>query len=255
MAIAVTSRHVYLNAATANTTSANTDSVTPTASSHLVVCYGVIGTAVTTEPAMTDPSGGSLTYTLAAKDGEGDGWAYNGFATNKIAGGIWTAPVGGSPSAFAITLTGGGANFIRWGSAIDVTGHNTVSPVRQSKVSGGNIPAAGDSESRTVVLDSAVVAGNLLVVHIGVGQAASAEPALPTAGSGKTFTSIHSNSATFRTSYRILDGAESQTITCSDLGQGVGNYFMVATEIAAAAGGTKSPPFRSRRIQPNLMRK
>jgi hypothetical protein len=122
-------------------------------------------------------------------------------------------------------------------------------------VSGGNIASPGDSESRTVVFDSPVTAGNLIAVYICVGQASAATPASPTAGSGKTFTTIHSNTVSFRSAYRIADGAESQTITCSDLGTGVGNYVMVAFEIAAAAAGTKSPPLSSRRIPPILMRK
>jgi hypothetical protein len=254
MAIALTARHVQLNASATETTSTTTDSVDPSDNALLLVFYEVLGGAVTTEPSMTDPSGGSLTYTLIAKDGEGDAWSYNGFATNKIAAGAWRAPTT-TPSAFAITLTGGGANFIRFASCFDVTGHNTTTPIAQSKVSGGNIASPGDSESRTVVFDSPVTAGNLIAVYICVGQASAATPASPTAGSGKTFTTIHSNTVSFRSAYRIADGAESQTITCSDLGTGVGNYVMVAFEIAAAAAGTKSPPLSSRRIPPILMRK
>ena len=58
----------------------------------------------------------------------------------------------------------------------------------------------------------------------------------PTMGVGKTFTQINqSASAEVQATmwYRVADGSESTTITSSNLGTEVGNYYVGAVEIAA----------------------
>jgi hypothetical protein len=50
MAIALTARHVQLNASATETTSTTTDSVDPSDNALLLVFYEVLGGAVTTTP-------------------------------------------------------------------------------------------------------------------------------------------------------------------------------------------------------------
>jgi hypothetical protein len=220
----------------ASTASKTTDSQTNTAGSLFLVIYRVaiddVGGGA--DPLLTTPTGGSLAYTLIAKDGEGDNWGYVG-GGYEMAIGAWRSTIGASPSSFAVTVDGapgGGPNGFHSCHCVDVTSYDTGTPIRQSAVNGaaGTNPAGEDNLSATVTLPSAPRAGNLIISTFGC-TTGSADPiTAPTAGGGKTMTNLF-GTAGARTDYRICDGTESATITTTDLGTGVVSWCAVALEV------------------------
>ena len=243
MAFTVTARQEFTNPSDlVNMSSFTTDSDTNTADALHLFFYSVVE-ASGASPALNAPSdAGAPTYTLVVKDGEGDNWYYDSFGIYMLAGGCWRATIPSSPSAFSLTVDGwSGANVGGgWAGSCDVTGHDTSSPIVQSKVNGSSLPGSGE-QSGSVVLDAAPTSGNLLLVWtFAASDGSLVQPASPTAGVGKTMDgNLHVGHADSRLDYRVCDGTESATISCSDLGTNPGNYMMVAVEIAAAGG---SPP-------------
>jgi hypothetical protein len=230
VAITVTARQDFDGALTAAGNQASS-STTPTANSLLLTTFGVFDNGAG-NPVLSTPTGGSLTYTLIAKDGENDLWQYDGLGTFAAGAGAWRAQVGGSPSSFAVTVDGTSGTANHFISCFDVTGHNLTAPIRQSAVNGASVGSPGDSEVGTVTLASTPQAGNVIVSFILSGNSVSTVPTSPTAGSGKAMTAnIYTGSTGFRTDYRTCDATESATITCPDLGTGVGCWVMVAFEI------------------------
>jgi hypothetical protein len=255
MAFTVTSRHVGKT----NFQTVTTDSVTPTASSLLIGAAIAQATANVVTQDWLPPTGGSLSYTEQAVSAQVP-WAAT-LDDYAATGALWWAAVGSSPSAFAITLDAlNTATAFEYDTQwCDVTGHDSGNPVVQSKAASSTIGSGGtpdSSSSGTIVLDAPPTAGSLLITYFGVGNDAAGAPASPTAGSGKTFTTLGSTSTTFTAgilSYRICDGTESATITCSDLGESIGQYVGLAIEIrpdsaSVVAGPARTPlpfpPFR-----------
>lgn len=245
MAFTVTARQSGTNGAT----SANnlvTGSATPTANSLFLVAYGgeVDAFGTVNLPEMNAPTGGSLTYTLVDRDGDATTAGYlwgtsNGFWTG---GALYRAAIGGSPSAFTVTVDADAtANVYHSVVCLDITGHNAASPIVQNKHAGARVNPESDTASGSITLTSTPTAGNLIVLTISAGADGGGVPATPTAGAGKTFTALSNNqtggSCTTTVWYRVADGAESTTITSTDLGTQVGNWVMVAAEIAATGGG------------------
>lgn len=244
MAFTVTARQSAPNAGT-STANLVTASTTPSANSLYLVCVGAQMDAFGTEtlPVFATPTGGSLTYTKIDSHGDvtpGFLWgSTNGFWTG---GAVYSAPVGGSPSAFAVTVDGAGGATVAYHSAVclDITGHNTTTPIVQHNRNGARINPESSSTAGTVTLSSTPTAGNLIVVAFMCGTDTAGAVSSPTAGAGKTFTTVTAQSPAFCTTgvfYRVADGSESTTITTSDLGQLVGNYVAIAFEIAAPSSG------------------
>lgn len=245
MVFSVTARQSSPNAGT-STGNLVTASATPTASSLYLVCVGAQMDAFGTEtlPVFATPTGGSLTYTLVNSHGDvtpGFLWgSTNGFWTG---GAVFRAPISGSPSAFAVTVDGAGGANTAYHSAVclDVTGHNAASPIVQTARNGARINPESSSTAGSVTLGSAAASGNLIVVAFMCGTDTAGAVASPTAGVGKTFTTVTAQSPAFCTTgvfYRVADGTESTTITTADLGQLVGNYVAIAFEVALASSGS-----------------
>lgn len=238
MAFTVTARHTGSNGTTGSQT-LTTDSQTPTASSLFLLAAGVENASQTTLPAWQTPTGGGLAYTSIASIGDATPILWNGFTDFLISSILWRAPVGGSPSAFTATVDGYTSTDLGYYRAVgfDITGHNPVSPIVQSKAAGAQ-KAGGNTETGTVTFDAAATAGNLIVVMFFAGSDSGGGYASPTAGGGKTFSTVINQDITFCSIgifYRVADGGESTTITCSDLGQVTGNYTAIAVEVASAA--------------------
>jgi hypothetical protein len=252
MAFAVAARQSATNAET-DAGNLVTASATPTADSLYLVAFGAQMNAFGTEtlPVFATPTGGSLTYTLVDKHGDvtpGFLWGTsNGYWTG---GAVYRAPIGGSPSAFAVTVDGAGGATTAYHSAVclDITGHNVSSPIVQTARNGAGINPESSTASGTVTFASAPTSGNLIVVAFMQGVDAAGGVTSPTAGVGKTFTAVTAQTTRFCTAavfYRVADGTESTTITTTDLGETVGNYVAIAFEVEAAGGGgsnfTQSP--------------
>lgn len=246
MAFTVTARQ-SVSTGTVGSQTATTNSTTPTASSLFIACWGSENNSDSTAPSLQTPTGGSLTYTLIAKNGESPTLPWSGSATFNAAHGVYRADVGGSPASFAVTFdsfVGTNTAFYE-GSCFDITGHSSSTPV-QSKANGATVNPSSNTATGTVTFDAAVTSGNLIAVSIYSTSDAGGAVTSPTIGSGKTFTTISAGSSaafsTIGTFYRVADGTESTTITCSDLGQSVGSYSMIAFEIAAAGGAPPPAP-------------
>lgn len=139
------------NISTADQTSYATASISPAANSLILLfCASSVGSG--TAPKLT-PSGLSLTWTeRVATNGQADD------LNRRIQ--CWTAQCGGSPGSGAITLTcgdlGSGATASGAGWAvIQITGHNTTTPVVQAVGAGGGsgtgavtLATAGSTENR-----------------------------------------------------------------------------------------------------------
>lgn len=233
MAWTVTDRH-FLNSNAGGGTSENTTSVTPTGNSLLLVPWVVANNGGSNNPVISTPTGGSLTYNLIVKDGENDNWTYGATGVFNIGGAIHYAIVGASPSSFAITVDGMGGADIGLHSAlcVDLLGYNLMNPIRQSAIAGANVNPLNDAISASCTFASTPAAGNLVFALI-VAGGTSSEPALPTVGSGKTMTEVQSAATGVVAGYRVCDGTESATVTCSDCGTQVGSYVIEAVEIRA----------------------
>lgn len=241
MAFTVTARQSGNNSTTA-AGNLVTSSATPTANSLFIVAFGAeLNTSATTAPVISTPTGGSLTYTLVDKDGDTNSYIWGSSSGFRTGGAVYRATVGGSPSAFTVTVDAASGTGFHAAVCADITGHNTSAPIRQQAHNGARINPESSTASGTVTLSSAPVAGNLVVVAFIAGADATGAAAAPTAGAGKTFTAVtnqtqaNCHAGLF---YRVADGSEATTITCSDLGQTVGNYVAVAFEVAAASSGT-----------------
>lgn len=237
----VTARHSGNNATTSSQT-LTTNSVTPTANSLLLAAFGAQSENHFTQAAAQTPTGGSLTYTVIQTDGQGADLIPWGSATAyNLSGGLYRAPVGSSPSAFAITFDAWSTTNVGFynGLSCDITGHDAANPVVQS-ASNGTVEGEGNAETSTVTLGATPTAGNLIVVFATAGADSGGGFTSPTMGSGKTFTQLHNQSSSFTQGgmwYRIADGGEDTTVTISDLGQAVGHAILMAVEIAVATGG------------------
>lgn len=235
MAFTVTARHSG-NSTTTSAQTLTTSSATPTASSLFLTFFGAENDSHSTAHAFQTPTGGGYTYSSVSATTSFDWETTSSFAV-ALAG--YRADVGGSPAAHTVTVDAystTNAGFYA-ASCLDITGHASSTPVRTA-TGGAAVNPSGSSASGTVTLSAAPAANNLVVVGFIAGADSGGGFATPTAGASKTFTSILNQNTGFAqlsTWYRICDGTESATITCSDLGDTVGNYAAVAVEIAATA--------------------
>lgn len=267
MAFAVTARSNTNNGTTAAQTHTG-GTFTPSANSLLVAA----GTAEmdSTNGNATLPasplSGGSLSYTerQSYESTDAPGFAYNptGVADYRLNGGLFTAPVGGSPSSMSLVFDAGSGTETFFYSlvAVDVTGHNVSSPVVQSvknKVGPNLNQTTGVFDDTTLPLNvtlvddaSNFVVGNLVIVAFGAGDDVGATVVAPTLGNEAMTQVYNGGNAYCHTGlwYRVLDGAEDDAvIRCTDLGStNVGNGIGFAIEIAAAGAASTSGLVRRR---------
>lgn len=248
MAFTVTARQSG-NAQQVSAQTLTTSSTTPTANSLLLLFFGAENDNHSTAAAFTvAPTGGGWTYTQHDKKGDATAYEWNGTTGFRQASALYSAEIGASPGAHTIVVdayTSTNAGF--YGAiACDVTGHNAGAPIVNTSNNGANIPTASDSAAGTVVLDQTPITGNLVVVWFYASADSGGSVASPTAGVGKTFTTITNQSTTgFTTAgafHRTWDGSESNTITCADLGTQVGAYTAIAVEIAIDAGPPPPQP-------------
>jgi hypothetical protein len=240
VAFTVTARHVRTTGTSASQTSGASNSTTPTANSLFLVAWSSENDASATAPSFQTPTGGSLTYTQVRTAGDSTSYPWNGDNSFRVASAVYRANIGASPSAFAVTVdsSSGTATFFYGVVCLDITGHDSTAPIVGTPGIAGGTKSAGNTETGTVTLGATPTAGNLIVVVLGAGADGGGGFASPTAGSGKTFTAVTNQTTAYCQTgvfYRVADGTESTTITCSDLGQTVGNYSAIAIEIKAAA--------------------
>jgi hypothetical protein len=241
VAFTVTARHSG-NSGTTSAQTRATNSTTPTANSLFLVAWSSEHDAVATAPAFQTPTGGGLTYTQVRTAGDVTTYPWNGDDAFRVGSAVYRADVGGSPSAFVVTVDSFSTTSTAFYGVVclDITGHDTSTPIVGTPGIAGGSKAAGNAETGTVTLGATPTAGNLIVVVFGAGADSGGGFVSPTAGVGKTFTTVTNQTNSFCQTgvfYRVADGTESTTITCSDLGQQVGNYSAIAIEIKAAAGG------------------
>lgn len=250
MAWVVTPRHVGSSGTTAVQT--QTSSASTQSSSSFLLC-GFVAEPSGTNPepviqGFTDSLGGTWTRRATAANG----WTWGSSGQYALALAVESKNIG-VPASMTITgdpYSGTQTAYCSM-AAVDITGHSS-SPIVQTKTAGATVPSVNDIQSGSITLDSAPTAGNLLVVFFSSGADSGGGFAVPTAGSGKNFTASHNPTggggyAQIGVFYRVADGTESATITCSDLGQAVGNYAIVAFELAPDGG---VPPSVSAGQQP-----
>lgn len=150
MAIAVTALDDNENIN--NLSEYTTDSFTPAADSLLVVWVVSRGNSRT-----ATVSGHSLTWTMEMDAA----WDANG---SRI--GVYTAQVGGSPSAGALTITmaGGSVSQCHW-SVIQVTGHRTADPIGQAPA-----PSTGTSGTTFATTLASPVSADSRTIACGAGN-------------------------------------------------------------------------------------
>jgi hypothetical protein len=237
VAFSVTNRGTDHNGTTATAT-IDVGPFTPTASSLLLAfCQREEdNSAATVDNDMSDPTGGSLTYTTIEE-------CFVGASTFQKKSQLWYAQVGASPSSMSVTFDGS-PTYNCWYvvGCVDITGHDSTDPIAQSEFS-AEVRDNGDGSTQSVTLPGALTTGNLVVVYISSsvdngGQA----PAAPTLG-GQSMTQVQlaapNEYEQFVCYYRVVTGAESNaTVTCSDVG-GVNTYSeqMIAVEINAEPAG------------------
>ena len=244
MAFTVTARHSG-NSGTTSAQTLTTDSQTPTASSLLLVFFGAQNDSHSQAQVFQTPtdSGAGLTYTSIVNITD---IPWEGSASFALGQAAYRATVGSSPSAFTITVDEyAAANVGNYACVCaDVTGYDTGTPIVQSKANGATVNPRSDTQAGTVTLDATPTAGNLIVVGFNSGLNTGGGFASPTAGGGKTFTQLFNQNATWAQGglwYRVADGGESATITCSDVGDQVGVWTAIGVEIKSAGGGGGGP--------------
>ena len=239
MAFSVTARHAGNSGATSVQTQA-TNSATATADSLLLVASGAQNENNGTGQVIQTPVGGSLTYTQVDESAE-VAWAGDGAYVMK--GTMFRAPIGGSPGAHTVTVDHQAGTVTCFYAAVccDVTGHDVDDPIVQSEANSASVgPPASNNAAGTVTLPGTPATGNLVVVAFFAGADNGGGLAAPTIG-GQSMTELHNQDTEFVQGclfYRVITGAESNAvITCSDVGQSVGQWSAIAVEIAIAEAG------------------
>lgn len=246
MVLAATARHSGNSGQTPSQT-ITTDNVVETANSLLLVASAAQNDLHTADQNGQTLSGGSHTYTQVIQTALS---AYDSTANFRMRGALHRVSIGGSPSAHTITVDhyivgAGGDEGFYCVVACDITGYDVTTPIRE--VSGSpNIGtnavslSSGDSHQGTVTLPNTPISGNFVVAAFFAGADGGGGFATPTMG-GQPMTPLFNQSNSWAQAglwVREIDGTESNNIiTCTDLGQSVGQYNSIAVEILAAAGG------------------
>ncbi len=116
----------------------------------------------------------------------------------------------------------------------DVTGYDTGTPFAQASVdNGAQIDPAGSSESGTLTLGSTPTSGNLVVAMFGAGADSGGGFATP---SGYTAL-VNQNQAYCQAAVFYHTTTTTAAVTCTDLGDSVGNWGGIIFEMTLDAGG------------------
>lgn len=238
----VTAGHTEFNAS-GQSTAFTSDSITPVADSLLIVGVSHKGDPATAgeDYANASLSGGGLTYTDRFSSSI---VTYNPPSTQyRSIEKVYTAPVGGSPSSFALSIDAetseNTSDFLSQALSMSVTGHNAANPFVQGKANQVNPGSPGSSsQSISVTLDASPQQGNLIVVWLHVfDDAGSANVATPS-GYSALSTNGRAGGHNSYMFYKEAGASESATITFSDLGTLTYYGGVVAVEIAADPGQT-----------------
>ena len=143
---------------------------------------------------------------------------------------VFTAPVGGSPSATVITIdidSAAGVEYFGGWNVFDITGHDVASPIRQANATSARL-SGGNAESHLHTLTLDPVSGNLVVVTFHSQNDGSGTYTVPTG-----YTAITNLSAVNAHSLSAYHEATTDDeITSSDLGQQV--YLVMASGLEYA---------------------
>lgn len=249
MAFAYTVR-INENGGTTSAATRTSASFTPSANSKLFVCMAVqIDTSVDTMGLTSSISNtGGLSFTERGAYVSG-GWSTGG--GYNLYGRVWHADVGGSPSSMTVTVdadSGGGTHCFYSLIIFDVTGYDTGNPFPQAQVTNVEDNSSSNSKSMTATLGSAPTNGNMVIAFFGAGADTGGGFATPTG-----FTAIVNQSQAYcQGAVFYSTSTTSTTITCSDVGNDVGNSGVIAWELKAASATTKAPAIirpRTRFIQ------
>lgn len=206
-------------------------SFTPTANSTLFVWANSQNDGHTTAPDIAISNTGGLTFTRVAQTAAAAFDVYNDYQGR---GALFSAPVGGSPSAMTVTIdphTGTQLSTSISLVAFDVTQAELVQAIAVK----AETDAYGDAESHTTTaLGSAATTGNLSVLCVGVGGDVAGAAATP---SGWTALASQSQIYTHAAVFYRTDFAGT-SVTISDLGEDVGHSFTALFEIRSPSGVT-----------------
>ena len=220
-------------------------SFTPTADSLVVISVGLMHDGNSTSPAddevISVSDDQSLTWTKRAGNDS------NSRETGDWGGqhAVFTAPVGGSPSAMVITIDIDSAAGVDWfggWNVFDITGHDVASPVVAGN-SSHQRHDGGNSETHTHNLGQAPVSGNLVVAFFHAQNDSSNTFTTP---SGYTdITNLSLSNAHSLSCYHETTIATA--IECTDLGQQIYTTMASGVEfLLAGAAATVYPPFPPR---------
>mgnify|MGYP000981076988 CR=1 FL=1 len=228
MAFAINSRS-SVNSGTAGAANYATAAFTPAANSRLfvfAVAEQVFGPA-TRSWTISDTLGSTWTK---LNESVLSNWSTNlNFDLNVVA---WYTDIGASPSSMTVTVDASAANEYYGVIAFDVTGHNPGTPFAQSSVANGaSVNPASDSASGTLTLGGAPTNGNLVVAMFGSGADSGGGFATPTG-----YTALVSQSQAYaQAAVFYHTSTTTAAVTCSDLGQQVGNWGGIIFEMALAS--------------------
>lgn len=164
--------------------------------------------------------------------------AYNArYALNVRA---WRQAIGSSPAARTVTVDASTNSEFYALIIYAITGHDVASPLAQAAVANAVQAAVeGDSAlSLTLTLGSAPTSGNMVLAMFGAGADGGGGFAVPTG-----YTALANQNLNYCPGAVFYHtSTTTAAVTCSDLGQTVGNAGGIILEIAAAAGGTITEP-------------
>lgn len=239
MAFAVTQRS-SVNSGTTSVGSQATASFTPAANSRLFVFACAQRDNHSTARSWTISDTLSSTWTKLDESTLVDWETLAIYGINVVA---WYTDIGASPSARTVTVDASGGNEFYGVVAFDVTGYDTGAPFPQVSVdNGAAVNPASSSASGTLTLGSAPTNGNLVVAMFGAGADAGGGFATPSGYTALT----NQNQAYCQAAVFYRTDTTTAAVTCSDLGQTVGNWGGIVFEMKLAGAATKAPP-RTRR--------
>ena len=242
MAFVVTARDLE-GTGTFNAATETLGPFTPSNNSLLVVgAFGTVDDSIGQYALPATPVSGGPTFTTQEFYDNFDAPIWGSPSSDyRLNSGLFRAAiVTGSSTTLTVDLSTS-TNLWYQTLAVDITGHDVASPIVQSAKNSTADNNGSDSVSLAVTLGATPATGNLVVVAFGAGADSGGGFADPTIG-GQAMTQVYdSANANCQAGlwYRVITGTESNAvITCTDLGQAVGNGAGFAIEVAAAAGGS-----------------
>lgn len=205
---------------TANNDFVTSGTISPTANALLIVAVAGAESPDATHDTMTDTLTGTGIWTRHQTDVFDDG-------SRPCRISIWTAQAGPSPGSGTITLTFGSTCRRKVIGVAEITGHDTTTPVAQSKSSNGN------ASTLTVTLDSTPAATSAVIGAIAVKE--DSDGVSP--GSGFTeLTDVDSGGPAFQARLQMQYDLTGADTTCDWSALSTLANAGAAIEIAEAGG-------------------